>query len=235
MPTLTLRPNESQDYYGLNYVNDNIFKEYARARNPQVASESIVNQQTKDTPHIKINQQKINKQLLNKSADIDKQNVDGRPAFTTPEQQHETNRRPNLETSIGDKEDMGDDYSQILEKLGEEDISLEQSFGSKVYSVGESVVSGVGESGTAILNRAKDSVVSGIMEKGDLEGKWKELKTESKEEIVKFKAELREDANRKYDNFIKETKGEADKLQDTIKSASYLAVGGIFLFLLMKK
>jgi len=96
-------------------------------------------------------------------------------------------------------------------------------------------VSGVGESGAAILNRAKDSIVSGIMEKGDVEGKWKELKSGSKEEIVKFKAELRDEADRKYDDFIKQTKGEADKLQDTIKSAAYVAVGGIFLFLLMKK
>ncbi len=235
MPSLTLRPNESQDYYGLNYVNDEIFKQYAKARNPQVASESVVNQQTSDTPHIKIQQQKINKQLLNKKAEIDQQAIGGRPAFTTPEQQHETNRRPNLETSIGDKEDIGEDYSQILEKLGEEDISTEQSFGQKIYSVGESAVSGVGESGAAILNRAKDSIVSGIMEKGDVEGKWKELKSGSKEEIVKFKAELRDEADRKYDDFIKQTKGEADKLQDTIKSAAYVAVGGIFLFLLMKK
>ncbi len=230
MPNRTLYPNDLQDYYGTAYKFGDIEDRYAKARGTKIGDNNPVNQLNSETDHIKIQQQKINKQSLpleNQPVEGgDKEQVEDKPMTENIKQEKE--QEDKQEFSIFDYNKDGKVDSNDL-------IGPLRDAGSSAYGLGEAGVKFVGESGGAILERAKSSVVKSVVKEAKIDEKYEDAKGEALGQLDILKKEIKTDIEKKYEDLKKRTEEKSEEIVDNMKSIGYIGVGVLFLFLLMKK
>jgi hypothetical protein len=230
MPNRTLFPNDLQDYYGTAYKFGDIEDRYTQARAGKSGDDNPVNQLNSETDHIKIQQQKINKQKLpikNQAVEGgDKEKVEDKPMTENIRQEKEQEQKQ--EHSIFDYNKDGKiDTADLTGPL--------RDAGSSAYGLGEAGVKFVGESGGAILEKAKSSIVRSVVKEAKIDEKYDDAKQEALGQLDILKKEIKTDIEKKYEDLKKRTEEKSEEVVDNLKSIGYISVGVLFLFLLMKK
>jgi len=231
MPNRTLYPNDSQDYYGTAYKFGDIEDRYAQARASKGGDDNPVNQLNSETDHIKIQQQKINKQSL----PLQNNQVEG------GDTEAEIQDKPMTE-NIKEKEEKKEEQSFSMfdyNKDGKVDsndfVGPLRDASSSAYGMGQASVKFVGESGGAILEKAKSSVVKSVVKEAKIDEKYDDAKQEALGQLDILKKEIKTDIENKYEDLKKRTEEKSEEIVDNMKSIGYISVGVLFLFLLMKK
>jgi len=106
---------------------------------------------------------------------------------------------------------------------------------SSAYGMGQASVKFVGESGGAILEKAKSSVVRSVVKEAKIDEKYDDAKQEALGQLDILKKEIKTDIETKYEDLKKRTEEKSEEIVDNMKSIGYISVGVLFLFLLMKK
>ena len=236
MPTPLIRANDSKDYYGLSYTFDNVFDEYDKIRGGVMPSNPVVEEVPE---HIKINKEKdltgAKGNEMDKEVNMD---IGGKEAHTSPNEQMETLQEPNLESSAGDKQDVGQSYFDYNGD-GKVDSS---DFTAPVYDVGVKAYGLVGagadkvsQGARSLIKAGASSTASGISEGLDIEGKYAELKSGAREQIKSFKEELKVEADKKYDDLKGEVVAKQNEMNDTLKTGIYVGGGILAIYLLIRK
>ena len=240
MPTLLIRPNDRVDYEGVSYTFDKIFDDYEKARFGEIQGNPVSEEVVE---HIKVSEEKDTTGAKgNVIADKVNMEIEGREAFTSPNEQQETINNPNLESSAGDKKDIGDEKSSSFFDYNNDGRVDSSDFTAPFYDASIKAYGLVGAgadkvaSGTkSIISAGAKSTASGISEGLDLEGKYAEMKSGAKEQIQSFKNELKVEVDKKYDDLRGEVVKKQNELNDTLKTGIFVGGGVLAIYLLIRK
>lgn len=240
MPTLLIRPNDRKDYEGVSYTFDKIFDDYEKARFGEIQGNPVSEEVIE---HVKVSEEKdISGAKGNVIADKVNMDIDGKEAFTSPNEQLETDNNPNLESSAGDKQDKGEQKSQSFFDYNQDGIvdtgDITAPFydaSIKAYGLVGAGADKVASGGKAMIEATAKSTAKGVSEGLDLEGKYAEMRSGAKEQIQSFKKELKEEADKKYEDLKGEVIAKQNDMNETLKTGLYVGGGILAIYLLIRK
>ncbi len=248
MPTLHLYPNDSRDYTGHTYNFDAVFDKWRAIKEGGVSDKAETIQQEK---HIKIDTGKdirgVKGKHIEKGLKEEKgTGIVGKEAHTTINTQINTETTNTID---GEGDKGGDEKSFSLfdynqdGKIDSSDLSnAGYDAGNKVFSMTKSGVNKVGEGYEAFVEKSSRATARGMAEGLDLDRRISEIESRFKHDLDKKYESARKSAEGIAQTTAEDITEDSRKIRDeititaeTMRNASYLAVGVVFAYLLLKK